>query len=75
MMDINVEFLRGSINFLIKKNSGGTIKNETISNEKLAEELHKPIIGNFNERNIHSPFIGTTWGCRFSRYAIDEKIW
>ena len=30
-----------------KKASGGTVKNENISNEELAEELHKPIIKKF----------------------------
>ena len=31
-------------NFIDKKYSGGTINTEIISNEQLAEELHKPII-------------------------------
>ena len=30
--------------FLIKNPSGGTIKNEIISNKELAEELRKPVI-------------------------------
>ena len=30
--------------FFDKKTSGGTVKNENISNKELAEELHKPII-------------------------------
>ena len=25
--------------------------------QELAEELHKPVIGNFEKRNVHSPFI------------------
>ena len=33
--------------FFDKKTSGGTVKNEIISNKELAEELHKPIIRNF----------------------------
>ena len=32
MMDINVNLLQWSINFLIKKTSGGTVKTENISN-------------------------------------------
>ena len=32
-MDINVDLLQWFINFLIKKTSGGTIKNEVISNK------------------------------------------
>ena len=39
-----------------KKNSGSCIKNENISNKKLAEELHKPIIRNFKKTKAHSPF-------------------
>ena len=25
--------------------------------QELAEELHKPVIGNFEKRKVHSPFI------------------
>ena len=35
-------------NVFDKKSSGGTIKNEIISNNKLTEELHKLIIRKFN---------------------------
>ena len=45
-----------------KKTSGSGIKNENISNKELAEELHKPIIRNFNKRKVHSPFIENIWG-------------
>ena len=72
MIDINVDLLQWSINFLIKK-SDSCIKNENISNKhpldlacvakvsdrtrELAEELHKPIIRKFNKRKVQSPFI------------------
>ena len=36
---------------LIKKTSGGAIKNEYMSNKELAEELHKPIIRKFNKKS------------------------
>ena len=42
MMEINVDLLQWFMNFLIIGN-----KNETFSNEQLAEELHKPIIRKF----------------------------
>ena len=42
-MGINMDLLQWFINFLIKR-SGGTLKNEIISNKELAEELHKSII-------------------------------
>ena len=38
-----------------KKASDGTVKNEHISNKELCEELHKPIIRKFEQRNVHSP--------------------
>ena len=37
------------------------IKNENIPNKELAEELHKPIIGKFNKRKVHSQFIDNIW--------------
>ena len=36
-----------------KSVSGGGIKNEIISNIKLAKELHKPIIRIFKKRKVH----------------------
>ena len=42
MMDISVDLVQWSINFLIKVGNG--IKNENISDQLLAEELQKPII-------------------------------
>ena len=61
MMDINVDLLQWSVNFFYKKSPDSGIKNENISNKDLAEELHKPIIRNFNRRKIHSPFIDNIW--------------
>ena len=48
--------------FFVKKTCRSGIKNENISNKELAEELHKPIIRNFNKRKVHSPFIENIWG-------------
>ena len=58
--------------FFDKKTSGGTVKNENISNKELATELHKPIIRKFEKRKVHSPLIDNIWWCRFSRYVIDK---
>ena len=58
--------------FFDKKSPGGGIKNEDISNKELAEELHKPIIRKFNKRKVHSPFIDSIWGYRFTKYATDN---
>ena len=62
MMDIKGVFLQRLINFLIKKAAGGVIKNETMSNKELAEELHKPIIINLKKRKVYSTFIDNIWG-------------
>ena len=50
MMDVNVDLLQWLLDFLIKKTSGGAIKNEAISKKELANELHQPII---KEKKVH----------------------
>ena len=39
--------------FFDKMTSGSTVKNETMQNKKLAEELYKPIIRKFEKRKVH----------------------
>ena len=60
IMDINVDMPQWSINFL-RKNCRSGIKTEDISNQQLAEELHKPIIRKFNKREVKSPFTDNIW--------------
>ena len=43
-------------NIFVKKTSGSGTKNQNISNNELAEELHKPIIRKFKKRKVPSPF-------------------
>ena len=43
-------------NFFNKRTSGSAIKNGNVSNKELAQELHKPIIKNFNKRRVQSGF-------------------
>ena len=57
MMNIKGVLLQWFINFLIKKTSGGAIKNEIISNKELAEELQNSIIRKFKKRKVYSSFI------------------
>ena len=45
---------------MIKKSSGSGILNEP--NYQLENELHKPIIRNFNERKVYSSFTDNIWG-------------
>ena len=60
--------------FFDKKSSGGGIKNENISNKELAEQLHKPIIRNFNKRKVHSPFIDNIWGADLADIQLISKF-
>ena len=48
--------------FFDKKTSESNLKNENMSDQQLAEELHKPINRKFNKRKVHSPFIDNIWG-------------
>ena len=42
-------------NFFDKISSGGTVKNENISDKELAEELDKLIIRKLSKRKLQSP--------------------
>ena len=77
-MDINMDLLQWSINFLIKKKKkksyDGTVKNEIIFNKELADELHKPIIRKCNKRKVHSPFIDNIWGADLADMQFISKF-
>ena len=60
--------------FFDRKTSGGTVKNEIISNKELAEELHKPIIRKSNKRKVHSPFIDNIWGADLADKQLTSKF-
>ena len=59
------EYKRGSAlmvyNFINKKYSGRTINTEIISNEQLAEELHKPIIKKCEKQKVYSSIRANIW--------------
>ena len=61
-------------NFFDKKTSGGTVKNENISNKELAEELQKPIIRKFEKRKVYSHFIDYNWGADISDMQLINLI-
>ena len=44
-------------NFFDKKSSFGSVNSEIMSNQELAEELHKSIIKKFEKPKVHSSFI------------------
>ena len=60
--------------FFDKEISGSGLKNENISNKKLAEELHKPIIRKFNKRKVHSPFVDNIWGADLADIQSESKF-
>ena len=47
--------------FFNKKSKGSGIKNEIKENQKLANELHKPIIRKFKKRKVYSSFKDNIW--------------
>ena len=72
-MDIKEVLLQWSINFLIKKTSGSGIKYEEISDQQLAEELHKPIIRKFKKRKVQPPFIDNIWDADLADMQLISK--
>ena len=44
-----------------KKTCGGAVENENMSNQELAEELHKLSIKQFEKRKVHSSSIDNIW--------------
>ena len=57
-----------------KKSSGGTHKNEIISNKELVEDLLKPIIRKFNKRKAHAPFMDNILGADLPDMQLISKI-
>ena len=57
-----------------KKSSGSVIKNKSISNKQLAEELNKPVIRKSNKRKVHSHFIDNIWGVDLSDMQLISKF-
>ena len=74
MAIIKGELLQWLINFLIKKTSGGALKNEDILNKELAEKLHKPITTKFEIRKVHSFFIDNIWGADLANMQLISKF-
>ena len=74
MAIIKGELLQWLINFLIKKTSGGALKNEDILNKELAEKLHKPITTKFEKRKVQSLFIDNIWGADLANMQLISKF-
>ena len=56
------------------KTSGGTVKDEVVSNKELTEELHKPIIRKFRKRKAHLSFTDNIWGADLADLQLISKV-
>ena len=45
-----------------------------MSDQQLAEELHKPIIRKFKRRRVHSTFIDNIWGADLEDMQLISKF-
>ena len=59
--------------FFDKKLKGAGIKNESKENQKLANELHKPIIKKFKIRKVYSSFKDNIWGVDLADMQLISK--
>ena len=60
--------------FFDKKASGRGIKNDNLSDQQLAEELHKSIIRKFRKRKVHLPFIDNIWDVDLADMPLINKF-
>ena len=60
--------------FFDKTFSSGKIKNEILSNEEFAEELHKPIVRKFKERKVYPSFLDNIWGADLADIQLISKF-
>ena len=60
--------------FFDEKASGSGIKTENMSDQQLAEELHKPIIRKFKKRKVHSAFADNTWGLDLADMQLTSRF-
>ena len=49
-------------------------KGSSINNKKLAEELHKPIVKNFERRKVYSSFKDNIWGVDLADMSLNSKF-
>ena len=59
---------------MVYKSSGGAVKSENMSNQELAEKLHKAIIRKFEKRKVNSYFIDNIWGTDLADMQLISKF-
>ena len=57
-----------------KSASGGSIKNQSMSNQELAKELNNSIIGKFEKWKVHSSFIDNIWCADLADMSLKNKF-
>ena len=68
-------FDKKSASLADKSASGsGVANNEIKQNLRLAEELNKPIIRNFQKRTVYSGFKDNIWGADFADMQLISKV-
>ena len=60
--------------FFDKKSSGSGVNIPLESNEKLAEELHKPIISKFKKKTVYSRYRYNIWGADLADMQLIRKF-
>ena len=59
--------------FFDKKSKRAAIKNGIKENQKLANELHKPIVRKFRKRKVYSSYKDNIWGCDLADMQLIAK--
>ena len=79
-MDTKRVLLQWFIKFLIKSplhlefKSVFAVKNENMSKQKLAEELHKTVLEKLKKRKVYSSFIDNIWGVDLVDIQLISKL-
>ena len=60
--------------FFNKKSAGSGVNIEVKHNEKLAEELHKPIVRKSKKRTVYSGFKDNIWGADLADMQLISKF-
>ena len=61
-------------NFFDKKSAGSGVNMQAMSDEQLAEELHKPIIKKFKKITVYSRFKDNIWVADFAEMQLISKF-
>ena len=56
-----------------KKTANGAFKNENMTNQEIAEELHKPVARKSKKRKICSSFTDNLWGADVADMQLISK--